>query len=126
MLDAPTIRTPWGTWISLNDYYCTDHWLSTARNSRKVAGYRCEDCSKDNRVLHVHHLHYDTLWEEGLEDLRVLCEHCHEGADGARRRTKAVQTFMVKKHGDDWEDDFDWDDAEEAFDAWLEWKSTHG
>jgi len=119
MTNEPTVPTPWGETITLDAYYRTPHWVETAVAARRSAGYLCEDCGVGNQALHVHHLHYDTLWEEGAEDLRVLCESCHVAADEDRRRVKGIRTFMVKKYGRDWSSRLTWADAEEDFDEWL-------
>jgi hypothetical protein len=42
-------------------------------------------CQQDNThkgVLHVHHLHYESLWQETLDDVQVLCADCHKKVHG--------------------------------------------
>src|SRR5688500_3895115 len=43
----------------------------------------CEGCG-ERSMLAVHHLHYETLGDEGLDDLQALCEDCHADADAER------------------------------------------
>ena len=42
---------------------------------------RCTKCDKKGE-LHVHHLTYERLFDEELEDLITLCKLCHEEAHG--------------------------------------------
>jgi 5-methylcytosine-specific restriction endonuclease McrA len=42
----------------------------------EIAGGLCESCGR-RRHLQLHHLHYDTLGRERIEDLRLLCDDCH-------------------------------------------------
>jgi predicted HNH restriction endonuclease len=50
------------------------------------AGFRCEHCDRKYggrrvrgamRSFHLHHLHYDTVGHESMDDVRVLCPLCH-------------------------------------------------
>jgi hypothetical protein len=42
----------------------------------KLAGHRCETCKRGG-PLQLHHLHYDTLGRESVDDVRMLCDDCH-------------------------------------------------
>lgn len=46
---------------------------------------RCERCGCRSEILEVHHRHYESLWNEALEDLVALCPPCHDLADEERR-----------------------------------------
>jgi len=41
------------------------------------ADYRCERC-KRRTGLELHHLHYDSIGHEELEDIEALCTDCHK------------------------------------------------
>jgi hypothetical protein len=43
------------------------------------ANWRCENCKRDDLMLHVHHLVYRRVepWEYQLSELEALCERCH-------------------------------------------------
>lgn len=50
------------------------------------AEFRCEGCGRkyrgrnvrsSMRYLQLHHVHYRTVGNESLEDVRVLCRLCH-------------------------------------------------
>lgn len=49
------------------------------------SGFRCAKCRRklsDERweymTLDVHHLSYEHLWNERMNELQVLCRACHE------------------------------------------------
>ena len=49
-------------------------------------GTNCEACGlSDSGQRHVHHLHYRNLGHEKLEDVKVLCEVCHQKAHPRKR-----------------------------------------
>lgn len=64
-------------------YMASARWAQKRAWKLEAVGHRCEKCgqSKYSGVLDVHHLTYDRLGHERLEDLQVLCKQCHEGAD---------------------------------------------
>lgn len=63
-----------------SDY--TTYLQSTAWQERRTgcllrAGHKCEACTGTHR-LQAHHLTYERIFNEPLEDLMALCEHCHD------------------------------------------------
>ncbi|WP_123862073.1 HNH endonuclease [Chryseobacterium artocarpi] len=38
--------------------------------------YKCQQC-KSKAAIHVHHLTYENIFNENLEDLISLCIECH-------------------------------------------------
>lgn len=63
------------------DYLLTREWRETRRKRLSASERRCAECGVRHR-LHVHHLTYDRLGEEALDDLQVLCAVCHRVAHG--------------------------------------------
>jgi hypothetical protein len=65
-----------------------DGWCSywqNVRYRRFVASvWKCENCERETHDLEAHHLHYNTLGFEEIEDLRALCWRCHEQTHGFR------------------------------------------
>lgn len=59
------------------EYLTTPEWQETRGVALREAGYRCDDC-RSRQHLDVHHLTYERLGCERLEDLQVLCRDCHE------------------------------------------------
>lgn len=62
------------------DYY---RWINSnayrgKRNEKlKAVGYKCELCGSAKN-LQVHHITYENLGYEPLDDLLVVCRKCHE------------------------------------------------
>ena len=87
----------------------------------------CERCFLITDRLELHHKHYETLGREREQDLEVLCEACHKQADQQRAMQTArnswycrVAGWAAKKYGEDWESVATFDEAEQAFESWLE------
>lgn len=55
-------------------------WQKTRLKVMERDGFRCRDCSVDNKTLHVHHCYYQRgdPWDTKDEFLMTLCERCHE------------------------------------------------
>ena len=68
-------------------YLCLAHWKLIRAKKLIAVGERCELCGS-TKNLHVHHLSYENIFQEELEDLQVLCCACH----GRERMTR----FMAK------------------------------
>ncbi len=58
-------------------------WKLLKQARRNLTNNRCERCGRAD-YLELHHLHYQTLGNESLEDVELLCESCHEAADEER------------------------------------------
>src|SRR5687767_3642617 len=69
------------------------HWHAFRQEALAAARYLCQRC-KSNQDLEVHHLHYDTLGHESLNDVEVLCVSCHALADKERKKQRARQYPM--------------------------------
>jgi HNH endonuclease len=58
-------------------YQQSAHWQGVREQALGRAENRCQAPRCRNRYqLHVHHIHY-RLWEEGPDDVVVLCKPCH-------------------------------------------------
>lgn len=64
------------------DYLQTPEWFHLRRLVLERAGRACERCGKTECEWNVHHLTYERRGHERLEDLVLLCRHCHETAHG--------------------------------------------
>lgn len=73
-------------------YLWTREWRSTRRAKLDDVGYRCRVC-KQSKDLQVHHLTYDHVGHEWLEELIVLCRGCHQSVheqrDAQRKRRRS-------------------------------------
>lgn len=58
-------------------YRMSPQWQTLRRKVLKREGYKCGYCKISNVRLDVHHLNYDRIGKERLEDLVALCQRCH-------------------------------------------------
>src|SRR5579859_6150258 len=62
-------------------YLRSRQWAAKRRQVRVRAGGRCERC-RSRPGIHAHHVTYARLGKERQEDLRWLCEACHQAQHG--------------------------------------------
>lgn len=55
------------------------------RKRMEVANFQCEHCGAKEK-LSMHHITYERIFNEHLDDVRILCSPCHGKADAERRR----------------------------------------
>jgi len=70
-----------------NKYINSKAWGRKRKEAFAYHGRECAFCGK-TRSLHVHHKTYDSLFDEDMEHLLVLCEPCHMKIHG-RKSEKA-------------------------------------
>lgn len=63
--------------VDYHAYLQSPGWKAKREAVFAERGRACERCG-DTRYLHIHHLTYDNLGAEPLEDLRILCWSCHD------------------------------------------------
>lgn len=64
-------------YLRYEDYLSTDHWQQMRSAVFEAKGKFCQRCfSRHN--LHVHHLTYERVGREQLDDLIPLCAPCHQ------------------------------------------------
>ena len=59
-------------------YMKSDAWKALREKKMEAIQHKCEcegGCYRE--ATQVHHLHYDTLGDESLQDLQALCAKCH-------------------------------------------------
>ena len=66
---------------SYKTYIRSEAWRKKRQEVFALKGEWCDDCGTSSN-LHVHHLTYDNLFNEKMEDLQVLCKSCHEKEHG--------------------------------------------
>lgn len=110
-------------------YMQSDAWKALRTQMIDTVGGLCERCdaSEDTVTLEVHHLTYERLGREAIEDLQVLCPPCHVLADVERAAEatsdvefRRLDGWATKVYGPDWMDYPGEIEAGDAFDAWLE------
>jgi hypothetical protein len=62
-------------------YLASPHWLALRKQVIERAMGFCEVCG-GTECIQVHHLTYQRLRRERLEDLQALCRQCHKHAHG--------------------------------------------
>jgi len=65
---------------NLNEYYSSSAWKNVRERKYQATEYKCR-CGLKRR-LQLHHVRYDNLCDERLEDLVWLCDDCHRKTHG--------------------------------------------
>lgn len=76
-------------------YLKSFHWHFMIRLKRESVGNKCEKCESSHN-LQVHHLTYDRIGHERLDDLQVLCEYHHKEIHGIETYAKELQQRLRK------------------------------
>lgn len=82
------------------NYLQGPEWQAKRIQRLRLSGFRCEVCAVKN-VTHVHHLTYDRIYHEAMDDLLPLCSEHHEIVerlihDGALKRTGDVKELATR------------------------------
>ena len=113
---------------SYKDYLkYSKHWKEIRNKKRTESLGRCDVCKKIKyqgslNDIDIHHLHYETVGNERMQDLKAVCRNCHSKEDNIRETRKyygAVATYAEKKYG--YIPD-DLGDVAEEFNDWVESK----
>lgn len=75
--------------VDYESYLQSEEWAARRRSVMQRAGGRCELCQRAAAVQ-VHHLHYQSLGAEPLDDLLAVCLSCHVWADECRSQNRCV------------------------------------
>jgi len=61
------------------DYTQSQQWYNLKQQRLGIANYCCEstDCNR-TAGLECHHITYERLTEENIDDLRIVCRDCHQ------------------------------------------------
>lgn len=62
--------------INYKEYLKSDYWLGIREQVYERDGHKCKLCDSPKNIC-VHHLSYENLYNEKLEDLVTLCRKCH-------------------------------------------------
>ena len=60
-----------------HEYLQTKDWFNKRNQALAFSDYKCNRC-KSMENIQVHHLNYNTIGNESLSDLEVLCNSCHK------------------------------------------------
>ena len=74
--------------MNYEDYLRSDHWRVTRKKRMDLDGQRCVVCGSGEN-LNVHHLRYDHLGHEDIDqDIVTLCHRCHTTLHRIKLQTK--------------------------------------
>jgi len=76
-------------------YLNSKEWEEIRVELHIVRGSKCERCSS-KKNLQVHHLTYDNIFNEELEDLELLCAGCHKSEHRPIKKKKRQISFQKK------------------------------
>ena len=65
-------------WKTKNDYLHSPEWQAKRKQRLAIDNYICQGCGKDNIPLEIHHINYDTLYNEDINFLVSVCRDCHQ------------------------------------------------
>lgn len=65
------------------EYLESTKWKEFRKKAFEHYGRRCNKC-QTTKNLQIHHLHYGNIFNEKLEDVRVLCKYHHEETHGLK------------------------------------------
>ena len=78
------------------NYLASDHWRKLRTRVRRRARGWCERCKVGKRS-DIHHLTYERLGAEKLEDLVAVCSYCHEFLHGKRTKDPAAAVYSEQE-----------------------------
>ena len=58
------------------EYMQSEKWKQLKLERLKIAQNKCESCGSTHN-LHLHHITYERLTQESVEDVAAICEQCH-------------------------------------------------
>lgn len=77
LIDANPEETQRLRGLSYRKYLKTPHWRRKKKEAFRHYAKRCAVCGERSR-LDVHHIRYDNLGCESIDDLMILCRGCHD------------------------------------------------
>lgn len=63
--------------FNYSEYLKSEEWQRKRKLRLKVAGYCCEQCGIA-APLDIHHVTYENVGRETIDDLIALCRDCHD------------------------------------------------
>lgn len=96
-------------------YLQSDHWHEFRKCVLETKGRKCEDCGvTEGVVFDVHHLSYENLGDERLEDVIVLCHSCHMARHPEKNiiKNKCKHQNLIKSWSKGYTMEFYWECAD--------------
>ena len=95
---ARICATPRGVSVlTYEEYMRSPQWRLKRGQRLKIDKNTCQQCGATSKQyrLEVHHLTYERLGDEGIEDLQTLCIICHPLATSEQRRKRYAKRILV-------------------------------
>ena len=83
--------------IDYHKYMRSKEWKAKRQEKLEACDHKCEcegGCYR--KATQIHHLHYDTLGNESMEDLQALCPKCHMQKSGVKDFYGSVQRYCCQ------------------------------
>ena len=81
-------------WKSYEQYIQSEEWQASRKLILERDDYQCTMCGS-NKTLQIHHITYENLYHENMNDLIVLCADCH--TETHRNTTSETTIFTPKR-----------------------------
>ena len=83
--------------MSYERYMLSPEWRRKREQRLEFDQHTCQGCGATSKQyrLEVHHLTYERLENELIEDLQTLCVLCHPVATSEQRRKKYAKRVLV-------------------------------
>ena len=83
--------------MTYEQYLRSPEWRRKREQRLRLDGYVCQKCGKTSKEyrLEVHHLTYERLGHERMEDLQTLCVLCHPIETSEQRRKKYAKRVLT-------------------------------
>lgn len=65
-----------------NKYMKSKTWDKKRRARLEKDRYTCQDCGATDKPLDVHHLTYERMGKEHIDDIISVCRSCHDSRHG--------------------------------------------
>jgi hypothetical protein len=90
MIDFKPLRA----WLRKNktgykEYLHSEHWQQMRKKVYESRKAECQKC-QGRKTLEIHHLTYERIGHESLDDLLILCGKCHEKEHAIFDKKKSV------------------------------------
>ncbi|PZV19176.1 MAG: hypothetical protein DCF22_00480 [Leptolyngbya sp.] len=84
--------------MNYEQYISSPEWKQKRQRVIERDGCKCRTCW-ESEDLEVHHVSYERLFNEDLDDLITLCHQCHEAITTViRRRRYSTRIITVSDH----------------------------
>ena len=82
--------------MNYKEYINSEAWAQIRWCKLREVGYKCEECGR-KWELDVHHLTYERLGNERMDDLIVLCVRCHGDLHYYKNRVPAEEKMILQQ-----------------------------